>query len=541
MKSGSQGNWCQVRSMVGIGLVSLLFIGWCGWFIERTSFFVDGQRHFVLFDDAMVSMTYARNLVEGQCLNWAREGEPVEGYTTPLWTALMVPINASGIDLKYRSLLVQLLSLVLLVAHLFLIRRIATRFFSNEVPNAWWPAVVLTAAYYPLNYWSLMGMETALQTLLVAAAVYWAYQITEARRDRILPLWCLFSVAYLVRMDMVILVVVVLFYVATLGGIRRAELRRWVAGATLFLAVAGGYQLFRWFYFGDLLPNTYYLKLTGTAIQVRWLRGFYVYLSFLKTYGWALGVAFCGLICYPKLRRRASLPLLLFTAYSAYSVYVGGDAWEYPDYVTANRFLVFALPPLFLVCGATLASFLALIQRRSGWGGWQALGLVRAALLGVTLTLVLLVNGLLLSSGAKQHWKLFSMRDRPMLVGSHAVVIDQLRELQKLVPSDARVATFWAGIPAFFSDFRLVDMFGYSDRYIARLSAVKPLDTDSALEFRPGHMKWNYPYIFVEKRPDAFLQAWNLGQRQARVMDAHGFERHGEIWVRKELLELSGR
>src|SRR5437588_12649052 len=34
---------------------------WAGWFIFRTSFVAGGRRVFCLFDDAMISMTYARN------------------------------------------------------------------------------------------------------------------------------------------------------------------------------------------------------------------------------------------------------------------------------------------------------------------------------------------------------------------------------------------------------------------------------------------------------------------------------------------------
>src|SRR6476646_8283796 len=43
----------------------LLLAAWGGWFIYRTSFNLDGRRFFCLFDDAMISMSYARNLVYG--------------------------------------------------------------------------------------------------------------------------------------------------------------------------------------------------------------------------------------------------------------------------------------------------------------------------------------------------------------------------------------------------------------------------------------------------------------------------------------------
>ncbi len=51
-----------------------LLVAWSSWFIYRTSFVAGGQRVFCLFDDAMISMAYARNLLAGYGLNWARSG-----------------------------------------------------------------------------------------------------------------------------------------------------------------------------------------------------------------------------------------------------------------------------------------------------------------------------------------------------------------------------------------------------------------------------------------------------------------------------------
>src|SRR3972149_1285290 len=39
-------------------------------FIFQSSFVINGTRYFVLFDDAMISMQYARNFAHGQGLVW---------------------------------------------------------------------------------------------------------------------------------------------------------------------------------------------------------------------------------------------------------------------------------------------------------------------------------------------------------------------------------------------------------------------------------------------------------------------------------------
>src|SRR5436190_1119762 len=62
-------------------------------FVARASFTIQGQRYFSLFDDAMISMRYARMLAEGHGLVWNAGGPPVEGYTNFLWTLWMSAIH----------------------------------------------------------------------------------------------------------------------------------------------------------------------------------------------------------------------------------------------------------------------------------------------------------------------------------------------------------------------------------------------------------------------------------------------------------------
>src|SRR5436305_7665013 len=253
----------------------LLLAVWGGWFIYRTSFVLDGRRFFCVFDDAMISMTYARNLVEGHGLNWARWGEPAEGFTHPLWTFLMVPINALPLHLRHLSLLVQLVSLACLGATVAVVRRLVLDHFSDERSRLWLPAAVLTAFYYPLAYWSLVGMESGLQALLTVLAVHLALAAVHSGRDRHLALWLVCTAAFLLRMDMLLLVSAVQLYLLVRGGLRPAGRRSWLAGLAVFAGVSLAFGLFRWFYFHDLLPHTYYLQLFGLPLVVRIIHRMY--------------------------------------------------------------------------------------------------------------------------------------------------------------------------------------------------------------------------------------------------------------------------
>src|SRR5262245_52045592 len=66
-------------------------------FIARTTFLVDGRRVFTLFDDAMISMRYARNLASGHGLVWNAAQPPVEGYTNFLWTLWMALVHLAPV------------------------------------------------------------------------------------------------------------------------------------------------------------------------------------------------------------------------------------------------------------------------------------------------------------------------------------------------------------------------------------------------------------------------------------------------------------
>ena len=50
-----------------------------------------------LQDDAYISFRYARNAALGHGLVY-NPGEPVEGYTNFLWTALFIPVELLGLD-----------------------------------------------------------------------------------------------------------------------------------------------------------------------------------------------------------------------------------------------------------------------------------------------------------------------------------------------------------------------------------------------------------------------------------------------------------
>jgi hypothetical protein len=163
------------------------------------------ERYFSLFDDAMISMRYANNLANGHGLVWNLAGEPVEGFTNPLWTLYMAAPHLLPIAPSKRSLFVQITSAILLLWNLHFVKRIAKDLSDRSVPVTL-AAVGLTAFYLPINNWSLEGVEVGLLTLLVSIATWGAIRSIRTNHCA-LRVYLLLGLGTLVRLDMAILFV----------------------------------------------------------------------------------------------------------------------------------------------------------------------------------------------------------------------------------------------------------------------------------------------------------------------------------------------
>jgi len=350
-------------------------------------------------------------------------------------------------------------------------------------------------------------------------------------------------------MDMLLMVVMVqLFVLASLRGrsLGREERRHWLLGAALFAAAALGYSAFRWFYFHDVLPNTYYLKLTGVPLPVRVQRGLSCLADTLVAHlgvllPVALGTAWVLVRGGPEERRaKWGLPAALFLLYCAYSAWVGGDAWEKQEGVLANRFIAFVFPQVFVLGNGLLNRWLAGVAARAGragTGGRRPAFLSRALALFATLATALALlaaNALWPLAASDERWQDVAFTRPPVLVVSHHIVFNQTRALQKIALPGAVVASVWAGIPAYLTDWKMVDILGYNDPVVAREESVMPfIHRESYRYFRPGHVKWDYKHVLQVHHPDAFLQLWGVpGSTERRLLRPWRFRRINGFWVR---------
>ncbi len=452
-------------------------------FIWNTSFLIGSTRFFCLFDDAMISMRYARNFAHGCGLLWNPGQPPVEGITNFLWTMLMVPWHLLPVPLNLAALPVQLTSLLCLVLALRPLSRIAMR-VSGGRPAAAVFAMVCSAFYLPLVNWSLLGMETGLLALLLCLACDAALEDLDAGRLGARPYaWLL--LASLVRVDALVPLLALGLLLAALDPLRRRQRLLVAFGLT---AAMGLLQCgARLWYYGVPFPNTYYLKMTGFPMGLRLLRGLWVGRNFLLSLGWVLPAALVGawfLGGDPFL----ALPLGLFLTALAYSVYVGGDAWEF--WGGANRFICPAMPMFFAWAGAVAARTL---ERWGGrlrsWPGAAALALAVLAL-----------------AGATPHPRVLLLRSKTLYVEDNLALTGMGLMVRFVTLPGATAAVLSAGAIAYFSGRTCVDLLGKNDPTIAHMAMRIDLSKPIYDRFYPGHLKWDLGWSIGRLRPDVLAQ-----------------------------------
>ena len=494
-------------------------------FIWRTSFVIGGTRYFSLFDDGMISMRFARNLAAGQGLVW-NAGERVEGITNPLWTGWMALLHLLPVPEAKTALLVQLTGVAILVANLFVVRALALRLSRGSRAVAL-GAAVLTATYLPLNNWTLQGMEVGLAALLVTLAAWLALKAMDEGRFP-WAAYALLGAGTWVRIDLAVplLALTGVLFLAD----RPHRIRHLVGGVGSLVLFLGVQTALRYGYYGDVLPNTYYLKMTGYPVLLRIARG-----------AWTLGdvvwyanpLVFLAPLAIPLFRRDRAVWLLLalVAGQAAYSVYVGGDAWEW--WGGANRYLCVAMP-VFMV-------LLAYVLRRGTMAALDAAGARGRPLSARTrrIAWAAVVAFAMVSLNA-----LKGIRSLPEWVG--LVEPMHVRDNQEQVrvglwvrahtPPDAVIAVRWAGAMPYFAQRRAIDLLGKSDRRIARLPAAPPQPGFNAVvSFWPGHMKWDYAWSIGRLRPDLVFNedypeplASHLGEYRPVPVDG------GTVYVRRD-------
>lgn len=218
-----------------------------------------------IIDDAGISFVYARNLAAGHGLVSQPGVPPVEGFSNPLWVFILAPFFAVG--LFHPFIVPKALSILFVGVSFFFIHRIVQRF--TDVRFTLSLAVLFfLATNASFVIWTCSGLENP---LFVALITFLLYLISKVSGDSpvsnklTILAGVVASAIALTRPDG--LVYVLIFPVAvflTRIPFKREKLissvKALASYSAAFLLVFGSYILFRILYFGEIYPNTYYVK-----------------------------------------------------------------------------------------------------------------------------------------------------------------------------------------------------------------------------------------------------------------------------------------
>ncbi len=330
-----------------------------------------------MVDDAAISLAYGLTFFAGEGFRVTPASQPVEGFSNLLWTLLLGlsgPLRLSH-EVYGHGLGVLFGVLALPV---FALWGPACEDRAPRWEDALAPWVVALNPTYA--YWISSGMETGLEAFLLGLSGL--FLLRELRTGRSAHVGWALGLLCLTRPEGALFTVAA----GVVWMARRSAWRQWpgrqeAAIAGWLLVLVGGWAVIRWWYFADVVPNTYYAKRFWDFHAREYLTGFFT--TYRRLSGLALGGLLLGALGGGAGLRRSAL-VALFAGCGVFF------AWNSKgDWMREWRFLAPVLPLWGAALAVGVSGARALAERLAARvGTWPARGVhlvVGAGLVGVLL------------------------------------------------------------------------------------------------------------------------------------------------------------
>lgn len=491
--------WSAMATCAGLGLM----------FLAHAAFSIGGVVYVTLADDVMVSMTYARNLADGHGLVWFPGAARVEGYSNPLWTLWLAMLQAISPDDRLPLLLTALSGIACLLVGLVGTDSLLKRLGADQAGRVF--GLLTAGTLYSAAFWSIRGFEVG--ALIAVLTWMLSLALNQERRGVAAAalLGVLGAIAFLIRMDALAIAGVAI--ALRLLRFDRIALQEVAIALTISAVAILGLTAFRESYYGEILPNTAYLKLSHVPILQRLRAGLSA--DAHTALRWAplvlLALAPLVLLRANAARLRVMGVLAAICTQVAYVAWIGGDAWEWSRF--PNRFLSVTA---FAMCGA------------AGLGAGSVLERLKVAPRLRTPCAALAALVISATIGGANWVDTFTGRGFQFRQEAR-LVADGIALRRGTLPGFSYAIT-WAGTIPYFAIGRIpIDQLGKMDPVIAHM-APNP----ASGPFHPGHNKFDLARSIGELRPDAIIHLVS-GPEAIRQIRAWGYvETPGGWWIRAD-------
>ena len=404
-------------------------------------------------DDAYIAFRYGQNLMQGHGLVF-NLGDRVEGYTSFLWTLLLAPFTRARADIAWFSIPLGIAASLGTIAGV----AVHARRLIAKGAHPWLAfAPLILALDNSHAFWAISGLETSLFTCLLVWSSHLVIDGVDAARAALGGL--LLGLMVLTRPEGALFAGALVAWRFTQHDPRAR--RDAAVSAAAVAAVVVPHLLWRFAYYGDWVPNTFRVKV---SLGYPSLRLGATYLGNFVMWRNAAPIVALLSLAPPEVRRRQSVYWLLVAPYLAYVFVVGGD-WQ-----VANRFMVPVLPFLILIAMDALLALVSLAPARAA---------------------ALAAWGLAMIAGSYLHAESYGMVRR-----NDNVAVEGQRKhfgqwLHGTLEPGSLIAAGPAGAIPYYSHLPCLDMWGLTDRHIARVSAS---------DIWPGHTRADPRYV-VSRRP----------------------------------------
>jgi len=388
-----------------------------------------------LSDDSLISLRYAQRFIEGKGLTW-NDGHPVEGYSNLLWILMISLLGKFGINL---ILAARILGIACSIGTFAVI---CSYFKTKNIRKEYvFIAVFLLITTPCFAVWAIGGLEQPLYILLLTLTLTEVSKITnDKNKKRIYYLSLWLGLLAITRPDGFLFTILTTVFLGAFFRKNRKHLIKVVLVVGLIPALfLLGQLLFRYSFYGELVPNTALVKVKITLHHV--LRGgFYIFKAFFGT----LLLSSLGLYClfylaYKKKNLFGFYLLLNLTVWTVYIITVGGDIFPaFRHYYVVLILLIFAI-----ILGLNEMQFS--FKTKS-----IQIGFVIILLINPFIQLLIPDN----RNAIDERWEF-----RGMTLGN---------TLKNTFPENTLIAVTAAGCIPYASELPTVDMLGLNDYYTPR-------------------------------------------------------------------------